>query len=219
MLDLTRQAIDEWWKTQGDERDFRLSASVLGDECQRRLWYRLRGAPATEFDGRMKRLFNRGHREEDRFIAALRGIGCAVWGEQQKVMINGEYIGSIDGLVLGLPEAPKSVHLLEMKTANDKNFKAIVKDGKPLFKHLVQMQVYMHLLGGDVRRALYLVVNKNDDTIWQARIEYDKAFAEAQILKRNRIIALNDPPQRIDDRPEFYICKMCYLRDLCHNLN
>lgn len=217
MLDLTRKKIDEWWKNQGSDREFTLSASVLGDQCQRRLWYKLHGAPPEPFDGRMRRLFDRGHREEERFVMALRGIGCDVWGEQQRLYDCGEYIGSIDGMVLGLPEAPKTTHLLEMKTANDKNFKAIVKDGHPPFKHIVQMQVYMHLL--QVTRALYLVINKNDDQIWQARLDYNKEFAKAQLAKRDRLMMLKAPPERIDDRPEYYICKVCYLRDECHGLN
>jgi predicted phage-related endonuclease len=140
-----------------------------------------------------------------------------VFDEQKPLFAFGREFGHIDGLGIGFPEAPKSIHLLEFKTHNDKNFKILKKEGPPK-KHLIQMQIYMHLLGPDVRRAMYLAINKNDDEIFQARIEYDKEFAEAQMQKAERIAMLKTPPQRIDDRPEFYICRMCHLRETCHSL-
>lgn len=215
MLDLTRQALDDWWKSQGNDRIYRLSASSLGDDCQRRLWYKMNGAPSEQFDGRMKRLFDRGHKEEDRFIAALRGIGVDVADQQKQVFYKGKVFGHIDGIGTGFPEAPKTPHLLEFKTMNDKNFK-LLKKGLPK-KHVIQMQVYMGLLH-DIKRAMYLVVNKNDDEIFQARIEFDPEFFKAQMQKVDRLMELKTPPQRIDDRPEFYLCKMCYLREICHEI-
>lgn len=202
-------AIDEWWRTRKRERDFSLSASVIGDECQRRLWYRLNGAPPEEFSGRMKRLFDRGEREEDRFIEALEGIGVTVTDRQREVLYNGTRIGSIDGIANGS-------HLLEFKTANEKSFKKILKDGIPQ-RHKAQMSVYMHFLHG-VDDAWYFVINKNDDEIKGFRYEYDLEYAKALLQKVDRIKALNTPPQRIDDRPEYYVCKMCHLRNMCHEI-
>lgn len=56
-----------------------LGASVIGDDCSRKLWYIFRWCYHKKFDGRMQRLFNRGHREEDRFVEWLEGIGCKVY--------------------------------------------------------------------------------------------------------------------------------------------
>lgn len=209
-MDEVLKAIDDWWRTRGDEREFSLSASVIGDECQRRIWYKLNGAPKEEFSGRMKRLFDRGHREEGRFIDALTGIGVSVTDQQKKVLFaDGRRIGAIDGIANGK-------HLLEFKTANDKSFKKIVKEGPPL-RHKIQMNVYMHFLPF-IDDAWYFAINKNDDEIYGTVVPYDKEFAQAQMQKIDRITALKVPPQRIDDRPEFYICKMCYLRNMCHDL-
>lgn len=208
-MDEILKAIDDWWRTRNGEREFALSASVIGDECQRRLWYKLNGAPPEEFSGRMKRLFDRGNREEGRFIEALTGIGVTVTDQQKELFRNGRRIGAIDGIANGR-------HLLEFKTANDKSFKKIVKEGPPL-RHRVQMNVYMHFLPG-VESAWYFAINKNDDDIHGVVVPYDKDFAEAQMQKIDRITSLTVPPQRIDDRPEFYICKMCYLRKMCHDL-
>lgn len=66
---------DNKWK---DGFRSHLGASEIGDECQRKLWYRFRWFYTPKFDPRLKRLFNRGHLEEDRFVDYLRGIGCEV---------------------------------------------------------------------------------------------------------------------------------------------
>lgn len=58
-----------------------LGASLIGHECQRYLFYVYRWCFKEEFDGRMQRLFNRGHREEERFIQYLEGIGFKVFSD------------------------------------------------------------------------------------------------------------------------------------------
>src|SRR5574337_818227 len=55
-----------------------LGASVIGRPCERQLWYAFRWAYQEQFKGRMLRLFQRGHREEDWFAADLRSTGAQV---------------------------------------------------------------------------------------------------------------------------------------------
>ena len=56
-----------------------LGASLIGRDCSRFLWYVFRWVKHEKHDGRKQRLFNRGHREEARFIEWLEGIGCTVY--------------------------------------------------------------------------------------------------------------------------------------------
>ena len=70
-------------------------------------------------------------------------------GDQWRVSaVNGHFGGSLDGVAKGLPEAPKSPAILEMKTHNEKSFKELmskgVKNAKP--QHYAQMTVYMGLM-------------------------------------------------------------------------
>ena len=58
-----------------------LGASLIGRNCKRYLWYVFRWCRQPKFDGRKQRLFNRGHREEERFIEWLEGIGFKIWFE------------------------------------------------------------------------------------------------------------------------------------------
>ena len=74
MIDIDNYC-DKKWK---DENRTHLGFSMIGDECQRKLWYSFRWCKMPKPDPRIKRLFDRGHKEEDRFIDYLRGIGCTV---------------------------------------------------------------------------------------------------------------------------------------------
>ena len=103
-----------------------------------------------------------------------------------------------------------------MKTASASSFNKTKKHGveKDKPQHYAQMQVYMHLL--KLTRALYMVVNKDNDELYTERIRYDAKKAQALIDKAQSIISATNPPERISDKPESFACKFCDARELCH---
>ncbi len=220
----TVEAIYTYWAGKMEPPRAYLGGSAIGQECERRLWYSFRWATAGEaFDGRMKRLFHRGHREEETFVAELRGIGCTVHdidpstGQQFRFKaVGGHMGGGIDGVALGVPEAPKTWHLCEFKTHNAKSFSALLKQGvaeaKP--EHHAQMQVYMHM--ASLTRALYLAVNKDDDSLHAERIRYDEAEAARLMAKAERVIYSPEPLPRLSEDPAFFKCKFCPMAAVCH---
>ncbi len=217
----TLQAVLQWWESHPDEHRAHLGASLIGLACSRRLWYGFRWAERERFSGRLLRLFNTGKREEARVGDELRGIGCEVHMDdgdaQWRVSAcGGHFGGSMDGAVLGLPEAPKAWHVLEIKTHSAKSWADLAKKGvqeaKP--QHYAQMQTYMHLAGVD--RALYYAVNKDTDDLHIERVPYDKSFAEQLVDKAARVIAASEPPPRLSDEPAWFECKFCPFHALCH---
>ena len=195
-----------------------LGASQIGAQCERALWYSYHHCKLPNFSGRMLRLFESGFREESRIIMNLRSAGLQVWdrgddGNQIRFeMFGGKFAGSIDGMVLGIPEAPKTEHLLEIKTANDKSFKQMLKNGVEHSKHqhYCQMQVYMGAL--DLKRALYIVVNKNTDEIYTERCEFHKPTYDLLINKAERIVTSDAPLERF----ESFECKWCEYQKICN---
>lgn len=222
-LNRTTALIDRWYEQReakrGGEQYPTLRVSELGEACARKLWYKFNWVlPPEKFNGKQLRLFDRGNLEEERFIRPLIEMGVQVFNEQQEVTAcDGWLTGHIDGMALGLPEGPKTPHLLEFKTHGQKSYDDLVKNKvqKSKFRHFVQTQVYAYLLG--ITRIMYLAVNKNTDQIYQERYETDKKFAEAQISRAERIIYAGEPPQRISENPQWFECKFCYFRDVCHN--
>lgn len=214
-LNKTHAAIDEYWAGRHDvyTREYgTLRASEIGEECNRKLWLKTNGYLEPMPEPRILRIFDRGHKEEPRVVEWLKGIGCEIWDQQKTVIYEDFFTGHIDGLVKGVPEAPDKAHLLEVKTTNDKGFKKLKKSGIN-FRHRVQIQVYMYLLGVD--RCLYISVNKNDDDLYIERVNLDKEFASAQLTRAERIVELGTPPEKIGNS-NFYICKMCGFYKECH---
>ena len=219
----TVAAIYAWHKARGDAEPQRgyLGASIIGHDCDRYLWYTFRACVKRDFSGRMYRLFETGNLEEARFIKELEGIGCEVAshdenGKQIEVLaIGGHFSGHLDAMILGVPEAPKSWHVGEFKTSNDKSFATLQKVGvqkaKPL--HYAQMMVYMGLTHVD--RALYLARNKDTDELYAERVRYDAQAFKAIMSRAERIITSIQPPERCAGRSDDFRCKMCDARELC----
>lgn len=208
---------------QADSRRLHLGASVIGRQCERQLWYSFRWARTVRHEGKLLRIFARGQLEEARITADLRRAGMTVMdvdpdsGRQWTVRdAGGHFGGSMDGVVLGVPEAPATWHLLEYKTHNAKSFAELGKKGVAAAKpeHYAQMQVYMHLSG--LTRALYIAVNKDDEDIFCERIRHDAAEAIRLVEKARRIVEADTPPSRLSADPSFYLCRWCDYRDLCH---
>jgi hypothetical protein len=220
----TVAAIYSWWGGKPGRPSRRLGASQIGQECERRLWYGFRWATGGEkFDGRMQRLFNRGHREEAVFVAELRGIGCTVHdidpstGEQFTFKgVGGHLVAKIDGVALGVPEAPKTWHVVGFKTINAKGHALLVKNGlaeaKP--EHVAQNQIEMHL--AQLERTLYLSANKDTDELYAERLRRDPAVGEALEAKAARVIYAPEPGPGISTDAAHFKCKFCPAAQLCH---
>lgn len=221
------EAIDAWClKTYDDGHRNHLGASLIGDECKRRIWYGFRWVMSGGFDGRMQRLFNRGHREEERFIEWLRGVGFWISehtedGKQHRISaVEGHFGGSLDSIGLApewLPDLRSVGYILvEYKTHNQKSFDKLAKDGvrKTKPQHYVQMCTYGAKY--KLKYALYCAINKNDDTLrfevvelnWNVGIEHER--------KAEDIILSQTPPPRLSELPSYFTCKTCNLANICH---
>jgi len=197
-----------------------LGASIIGRKCDRDIWSSFRWITHKKFEGRMLRLFARGHREEDSLSDYLRAAGCEVVQidpktGQQFTFGTGHFGGSMDGAVHGLPES-KKWHVVDFKTANKKSFDKLesagLEKGKP--EHFAQLQMYMAWSG--MERALYMVVCKDDDRLYLERIAFSRKAADKYQERADMIIASDAPPARISDDPAWFECKFCDHSANCH---
>lgn len=211
---------------RGNDLPFRkhLGASMIGNPCNRQLWYSFRWFRRPQFKGRLLRLFNRGHLEEARFIAMLLNAGIQVYqqdanGKQFRVSdCGGHFGGSGDGLVIGLPDLPDSRQpaLSEFKTHNQKSFDKLVVKGlmesKPV--HYIQMQIYMKKMG--LPYGFYLAVCKNNDELYGEIVVLDDYVGQVHIAKANDIIFKTGAPERLHKSPSWFDCKYCDYSNICH---
>ena len=209
--------IDQYHARKKSKPRPHMGVSLLGHPCDRWLWINFRWAVVEDFDGRILRLFRRGHSEEDTIIKDLRNIGIDIRSSQRRVDFGNHVSGSLDGVIeKGVPEAPKARHVAEFKTHSKKSFDDMVKNGveKSKSTHFIQMQVYMH--GTSINRALYLAVCKDDDRIYTERVKYDKKVAEDAIIRGKRIAMSDRMPEPVSADPSWYQCKFCPAHSFCH---
>lgn len=227
--------ISDAYREDDDSYRTHLGASVIGGKCARAVAYGFRWAlrkkprgkknePAKKAESRMRRLWNRGHLEEGRFISLLLIAGIAVYqqdaeGKQFRIMnYGGHFSGSGDGILLGIPDLPDGVPALgEFKTHGDKSFEELkdsgVREAKP--EHYVQMQEYMHHFG--LMYAFYMAVNKNTEELYAEIVTYDRAVSEHYLERAKSIIFDTELPKKIAGAsPGFFHCKyMCDYTDVC----
>ena len=222
LADQTAAAIDAAvLKRSDDGLRPHMGASLIGRECDRAKWYGFRWTTKMQHEARLLRLFGRGHREEAPLTQLMRDAGIKVLTVdpntgRQFDFKDGHFGGSMDGACVGVPEAPKTWHVIEYKTASLKMFNKLIAEGVKLAKpeHYAQMQVYMLKMG--LTRALYVTVCKDDDRLHIERIDLDTDFAQSMVDKAQWIISLPTPPDGISTDPTYYLCKFCDHKETCH---
>lgn len=205
------------------EHRHHLGISVIGDDCSRKLWYGFRWVKLGQAEGRMRRLWARGHREEAQFEAFLMWAGFSTRTIDPKTdreykisLLNGHYGGTPDRITLvrWLDDLPV---LCEFKTHNNKSFTELkekkVKLAKPL--HWKQMCGYGKEL--EFKYALYCAVNKDTDEWHFEFLELDWNVAIELEKKAADIIYSQTPPPKINENPSYWKCKWCTdFNGICH---
>lgn len=210
-----------------------LGASQIGNECKRALWYGFRWTGAKPIDGRLQRLFNRGHLEELRHSEWLKGIGFTVWthdesitksdGTHPQLRIKGKCKGHLGGSLDGIVQFPERYRvdgyaILESKTSGtgrgfNETLKEPIQIAKP--QHYAQNSLYGYDYG--IEWVLYICANKNDDDLAIKVEKLDFDLAKRLILKAEEIIFSQEPPARISENANFMQCKsLCEFKDICH---
>jgi hypothetical protein len=214
----------------GQERRRRayLGMSAIGGACERALWYGFRWAGQPSFDAATLKRFADGHASEAVAIDRLRGVpGIELHdldedGEQFGFKdLGGHFSGHMDGVALGLIQAPKTWHVVEIKASEKWQDldKARRKVGE---KHALaewnavyyaQGVLYMDYAGIDRH---YLVCVSPGARRWTAvRTDADPVHALVLRGKAERIIFTDHAPNRIGG-PESFACKWCDWFAICH---
>jgi hypothetical protein len=229
---------EDAYRTEDSPFRSHLGASVIGEDCARKLWYAFHWTTPAAHDDRILRLFNRGHLEEPRFVAMLETAGVKVYqyknpGEQFSIALHGGHFGgSLDGVAEQIPDITCPV-LLEFKTHSKDSFAKLAGRNWPeyvadpdnvictgegvrqsKFQHYVQMQMYMAAY--QLQAALYLAVCKDNDSLYGEIIEADSAISGTFANRAREIIFAQEPPARIKNDPSWYQCKFCDKAPVCY---
>lgn len=200
-----------------------LGASMLGDPCLRKIVYHYRGVPGRAPEGRMRRIWARGHAAEARIIGWLRQAGFTVvdrtrsGGQIEFKQADGRIAGHIDGVVTAGPAPLPYPLLLELKCLNNKSWNDLRKRGLATSKEVYNAQIHLYMGYLDLRHCLFGAENADTEDLWWHVIPYD--LAEAQRVSDRAVDVLRSGdgplPPRLGNTPDFWKCRMCEFVDTC----
>lgn len=201
----------------------RIGASSIGEECLRSLWYSWRAYDDKQFGGRMLRLFETGHLQEDRIIADLRRAGYDVWSHDDDgkqftyTDETGHFVCKLDGVIKGVPGAEKTPHDLEVKTHSKKSYEELKKKNVERAKPFHYWQMQAGMLYSGLTRALYVALCKDDEDYHIERLRPDAEVQEGVKRKIITLVEARMPPAGISADGGAFGCKWCDMRDVCVN--
>ncbi len=224
--DPTLEAVDS---AMEEEQSPRISKNIgfgeIGHECSRHLWYKIHEQEPEFFESSTLRIFRNGHEDEAGMARDLRKVeGIELYthdpereNKQFKFdFLGGRLTGRLDGVIVGLIQAPKTPHVWEHKSVNDKKFDSLIKN--PVLKEWDEKynaQSHVAMLAADLDRHYLTVSTPGLRRVTSVRTELNKAYAEGLVSKAKRIIEAVEPPERIGG-PDWFQCRNCRFHNICH---
>lgn len=208
-----------------------LGASQLGEQCERKIYYRLHNAPAAPRPSSLIMAANDGHRTEAAMAELLRAVpGVELWTHDAEgkqfgfTDFAGRFRGHCDGVIKGILQAPATPHIWECKAVNDKKFgefrNAQQKFGDKQtlmnFSYQWYCQAQCYLGYFDLTRHYLTVCSAGLRDVLSCRTEFVPAFFQMMRKRAERILGYREPPARIKDDPAYWQCKFCEFRAHCH---
>ena len=199
------------FRKNGGERKY-LGMSGIGGRCSRKIWYGFRGYTPTALEGRAQMIFSLGDAVENEVVKWLLLAGFNVADRQMAFeALNGFFKGHADGTIEG---NGLSKRILEIKSASSSRFKAFQEGGIAAVspEYYAQVQCYMGYSG--LAKAQFVVMNKNDCSIYTERVHFKKTDFEAFEKKAADIIQSGCEPEKAFDEDSME-CRYCQYRMHC----
>lgn len=209
-----------------------MGMSAIGAECDRQLWYGFRWASPKRFDAATIKRFQDGHETEAVAIARLKAVDVLevhdIHPETNQQFgfadLEGHFRGHMDGVILGLLQAPKTWHVLEIKAVSDAKFreleKAIEKVGEKLalraWNATYYAQAVLYMDYADLDRHYTVVCTPGARRWMSVRTNADPKEAKRLRARAQAIIAAQSAPTKISESPGWYICRWCDHSAVCH---
>lgn len=222
--------VDEAVKTERERdtpRDY-LGASRIGHHCLRALQYEFFNTPKDfPFEGRIYRIFHRGHEGENWMAAWLRRAGFilhteGVDGKQFGFSTGGGKIrGHCDGVFVGGPETHGPYpRLWECKVLGSKGWNRLSKHGleKAYPEYFAQVQLYMAYLDLSEHAALFTAMNADTMEIYDESVAFESDKTQELSDRAVTVIRACEAGEllsRCTADEDSFSCRFCSYRIRC----
>lgn len=199
-----------------------LGASRIGESCLRKLQYEYFNTPKDKpFEGRILRIFHRGHQGETWLANWLRLAGFdlrtekADGGQFGFIAAGGKLRGHADGVFAGGPdEFGPWPRLWECKCLGNKGWTKLEKEKlkKAYPVYYAQVQLYMAYFQLADNPALFTALNADSMEIYAESVPFDAACAQEMSDKAVNVLAAcaaGEMLPRVAQREDWWECKFC----------
>ena len=198
---------------------YRMSSSMIGSKCKRKIFYDLVHAKTKEFPGRLYRLFNLGHYIEYAMSENL--IACGYdflpldpeTGKQFTYVSKDEFlITKLDGIMV--LDGVKTI--VEIKSSNTRKYNKVVREGvfNGEYEHFCQMAVSAYL--SKIPQSLYIKICKETSKVYCELIDNEALHREIMDVMKH--CATVKKHYTLKDMPEpttSYDCRYCDYKAIC----
>lgn len=206
-------------------RDVRryIGASCIGDECDARLAFELRGFPTDDPPSPAQmRIFKLGHTIEELVIADLVSAGFDVQGEQEeRADFGGHFLCHVDVRLRTYPpmtldwdnQPEPEMEIVEIKGMGFSVWKVFKEKGLRISHpdYFQQLQAQMGLFGE--KRGTLLAYNKGTSEYHDETLEFEPHVFHAQRVRVADVMANN--AERYSPTPQDPKCLGCSKRTAC----
>ena len=220
--------LQERYESQ-EKRNY-LGASMLGDECMRKVQLQYLGNRA-KVSAQTLRTFDIGTLLEDLVAKWLQiaGFDLKTRNEEGKQFgfstAEGKIAGHVDGIIHSFPEELKKIGLRpqalwECKSLNNKGWQETSKKSLMLTKPLYFSQVQLYMAYLDLEQCVFTALNKDTSELYFELIPFDSEAAQKYSDRAVQIIKACENRETVpclSNDPSFFKCKMCGFRNICRN--
>jgi len=194
--------------------------SFVGNPCSRFIWFKFRDSFNQNVTPELQAIFDTGNKLESEVIQSLKDSGEHVQDRDESkpdkqicVCPDNSYwiLGYIDGLI----ERNGETMVLEIKSANDRNFKKMKRLGvvysKPVYH--TQLNCYLGLTGHE--HGLWRVINKETGESFEEVLLFNKRKFDEDMKRARAIVEAPDVLPAVSNR---FLCKYCDAKDICNGV-
>jgi len=172
--------------------DYETDRDYLGmskiSRCPRH-WYQVLRKGYRPPSMQTSRYAHEGYLHERDILERLARAGLSVVNHNREIVasFDDRFRGHIDGELINSTDGPD---LLEVKSANDELYCAIVEAGQPASAHLDQVQCYMRW--GGYARTFFIYKARQTGEVWVLQVARDDTRGEALERRARMILAAVD---------------------------
>lgn len=217
-MDLSALILESIAKREPDPWRNYVGCSSIGNPCPRAIWYGYHNAPSVDFSSTQKTTFDVGKKLEGMIMDYIEDAGIKIVRPHESNHYlycfdkdNPKFQGHLDAVIMDGDEAC----VLEIKTAKSSRFQQFVFKGLQEFSsaYYSQLQSYIGMMG--YKRGVILALNKDSSELHHEWVEFDPYHYSELCAKAEMIVSSDEPPERLNKNPTYYICASCRYKKTC----